>query len=98
MTVLDTRLIAYLIWGIGVVVVYGLLLRRRRRDWTVQRDSRSRRELYEAVAEFVTSLASCLAITFVLFGEAGTGIRGLMAATALGAYFAAGVVKVTDKP
>jgi hypothetical protein len=95
---LDTRLAAYLVWGVGTLMVYGWVLRRRYQVFRVRPDRRSRRELAAAIALFLVSLAASLAVTFVLFGETGTGIRGLMSAIALGAFTGAGVVMAGEAP
>ena len=60
---IDTRLVVYLIWGLGTVVVYGLVLRRARRRMRTHRDRRSRREFIADFARFLVSLASSLSST-----------------------------------
>lgn len=98
MTELDTRWIAYILWGVGTVVVYGVVLYRRQGLYVRFPDRRSRRDLMEAVVLFIVALASFLAITMVLWGEPGTGIRGMLVAVALGAYTGAGVIMLSDQP
>jgi len=93
---LDTRLLAYAIWGIGTLFIYGLILARSVSGARRHHDARSRRELYGDLAYFIVALASSVSITFALFGEPGTGLRGLVIASALGAFTAAGVVKLKD--
>lgn len=93
----DTRLAAYLVWGVGTLIVYSIVLVRRRRAYLLHHDARSRRDFIEGLALFMTSMASALAIAFVLFGEAGTGLRGLFAAIALGMFSTAGLVMATEK-
>jgi hypothetical protein len=94
---MDLKFAIYVVWGLGTVVVYGIVLRKRRRSYRLHHDARSRRDLISGLALFITSLCSFLAITFVLFGEPGTGIRGLFAATALGAYLGAGIVMASEE-
>lgn len=93
----DTRFLAYCVWGIGTVLVYGMVLVRRRRLWKSRHDLRARRDLVAASSLFLTALFSSAAIFAVLFGQNGTGIRGFMAALALGAFFAAGLVMATGE-
>ena len=93
---IDTKLLAYIIWGIGTVVVYGAVLLRRHRAYQLLRTRRSRQDLVAAIGLFVTALGSFLAITAIFFGEPGTSIRGFLVAVALGAFFAAGLVKLRE--
>ncbi len=93
---IDSRWIAYAIWGVGTVVIYGTVARRGLRSWQAHRDERSRRELMERVARFLVALASLASLTLALFGEAGTGIRGLIIALALGAFTAAGAIELRE--
>ncbi len=95
---IDTRWIAYLIWGLGTVMVYGLVLRKGWRVWRVRRDRRAQRELMERIARFLVAVASLASLTLALWGEAGTGARGLVIALALGAYTAAGVIEFREEP
>lgn len=95
---MDLRLVSYLVWGVGTVLVYGIVLRKRRRSYRLHHDARAWRDLLEAVALFITALASLLAVTLVLFGPGGQGIRGLFVAMALGAYSAAGLVMASETP
>lgn len=92
----DLRLAVLLVWGGGTVFVYGRVLRGRYRSFSLHRDERSRRELMASFALFLTALCSCLAVGFVLFGQAGTGIRAFSTAVALGAFFAAGIVMSSE--
>jgi len=87
---LDWRVIIGAIWGGGVVWVYGDVLRVRLTANRIHHDRRSRRDLRSGVALFITALGAGLATVFVIFGTAGSGIRGFMSAIALGAYLGAG--------
>jgi hypothetical protein len=95
--ILDTKFIAYAIWGFGTLVVYGLVLYRAVQASRRSHDRRGRRDVLGALALFLTALGAFLAITLVLFGEAGTTPRGFAVAVALGAFSAAGLVMATDK-
>jgi hypothetical protein len=89
---IDTRLGAYLIWGVGTVIVYSIVLWRAHRSWKRLPDRRARRDLIASFALFLTALASFLAITAVLFGTPGSGLRGFAVAMALGGFFGAGLI------
>jgi hypothetical protein len=96
MTEFDERFVILLIWGLGTVLAYALVLRGRVRSWRVRRDSRSRRELVSGLGLFMTALASCTSLTVVLFGEAGTSLRGWFIALALGAFTGSGIIMATE--
>lgn len=95
---IDGRWVAYAIWGLGTVVIYGLSLRRGWRSWRVRRDTRSERELLERTARFLVALASVASLTLALFGEQGTAIRAIIVAIALGAFTAAGALELRGEP
>jgi hypothetical protein len=95
---IDTRFVAYAIWGAGTVLVYGAVFRLGLRRWRYRRDARAWRELLERTARFLVALASMASLTLALFGEAGTGARGLIVALALGAFTAAGVIELREEP
>lgn len=84
------------VWGGGTVAAYGSVLTRRVHAFRVHHDVRSRRELLAGFGLFMTALAAALAVVVVLFGEAGTGLRGWFSAIALGAFFGAGVVMASE--
>lgn len=93
----DTRVVFLLVWGGGCLFTYGTVLARRVRSWRVHHDTRARRDLMSGFALFLTAFAAAAAITFVLFGEAGTGIRGFFTAMALGAFVANGAVMAREE-
>lgn len=94
---LDTRLLAYLVWGIGTTVVYAIVMDGSYRDYIIQRDKRSRRELFEDVGLFATAVASNLAIVMVLFVEQGSDFSRFLTALALGAFTGVGILKLTER-
>jgi len=94
--VLDSRLIAFIIWGLGVVAVYGFVLWRRHHSWTLHHDTRSRRDLVEAFGLFLVSLSAATSIGATLFGEVTIGARALLTATSLGAFLGVGLVMATE--
>lgn len=93
---LDLRLAVLFVWGGGTVGAYGSVLWRRMHAFQVHHDTRSRRELLAGFGLFLTALCAALAVVVVLFGEAGTGIRGWFSAIALGAFFGAGLVMASE--
>ena len=103
---IDTRFVVFLLWGVGTVLVYLIVLYKRRRAYArvLARNDRRRGELARALQDlisafalFLTALCSFLAITAIFFGPIGTGARGFLVAIALGSFFAAGLVKATSK-
>ena len=93
----DTRLIAYVVWGIGTTLVYFIVLDTRYRAYLRRHDARSRRELQAGFGLFLTALAANLAILLVLFGEETANARGFLSALALGAFFATGIILATER-
>lgn len=91
---MNERFLAFLIWGIGTVVIYTVLLWQQRVRYVAHRDARSRREMVSAVALWLTALGSALGIAFVLFGEAGNSARSFAVAISLGAFTGAGLLMV----
>jgi hypothetical protein len=94
---IDTRFVAFLVWGVGTVLVYGFVLFDRIQRWHHWRDARSLRSMLTAVGLFLTALGAGLSIGFALFGDNVTGIRGLLTATSLGAFFATGLIMATTR-
>ena len=101
---MSDRWIVYLLWGGGTVLIFGVVLFRRwsrfqhhRRDRrkAVRRDVR--KDMMSGTALFLTALGSAAGIAFVLFGEAGSGLRGFAVALALGAFFGALLVMATEE-
>lgn len=90
---LDLPRIGFLVvWGGGTLWFFGRTLLKRHRSWRKHRDARAFRDLMAGVSLFLVALCSSMATLFVLFGPAGTGLRGFMVALALGAFLAAGFV------
>lgn len=93
---IDWRFAALLLWGAGTVLAYGLVLRGRFHAWIRHKDVRSRRELIYGIGLFLTSLASATSLTVVLFGEAGTSVRGWFVAVSLGAFTGTGIIMASE--
>ena len=95
---MDTRWLAYVIWGLGTVLIYGLVLDNARHRYRKRPDARSRRELFEKAAGFIVALNAFVAITVALWGTATADFRGLVIAVALGAFTAKGAIELRDEP
>lgn len=94
----DNRIVFLAIWGAGAVLVYGRVFMRRRARWRKYHDPRSFRDLVTAVALLLTAGCVALAVAMLLFGIAGTGIRGFTVALAMGSFVAAGLVMDDEEP
>ena len=88
---MDIRLAVFMIWGLGTVIVWGDVLRKRRRKLNRFHDIRARRDFLEGLGLFLVAACSAVSIFMVLFGAAGTGLRGAAVAVSLGAFFAVGL-------
>jgi len=93
----DSRWLAFAVWGVGTVLVYGFVLIKRRRTWRLHHDIRSSRDLVEASALFGVAVSAAISVFMVLFGEAGTGIRPFLVAMSLGCFTGAGIVMATER-
>lgn len=92
----SSRLIFFGIWGIGVVVVYGIVILLRWKIWRYHHDRRAFRDFLEAFALWLVAFGASAAVAaVVLYPEADT-VRGFLNSLALGAFFGAGVVMLTD--
>lgn len=83
-----------LVWGFAILFLAVRILTKAWRRWHRFDSRRSRWELVEAVALFLVSLGSTVAILTVVLGPAGTGIRGLAIGIAWGAFL--GLLIVID--
>ncbi len=94
---LDLRIVVLMLWGGGTVLVYAKALSDSYGDFREYHDRRARRDLMADVGLFLTALCSALAVAFVLFGQAGTGVRAFATTIALGAFLGAGIVKASTR-
>jgi hypothetical protein len=92
---MDLRLAVMLLWALGSVTVWGLVVRDSLRSLHRYRDRRARRETIWAFALFLVGLASCVSILSFSWGADVPGLRGLVAAIALGSFLGAGIVVKT---
>ena len=97
MTTIDTRFLAFLVWGVGTIIVYTVVLYDRVKSWHYWRDERALRSMLTAVGLFITALCAGASVGLALFVQAGTGIRGLLVAISLGAFFATGLIMATNR-
>ena len=95
---IDTRLVFYAVWGLGVFALGPVDLAYRWLEYVDFRDPRSRRDLLESFALWLVAALSSLAIALVFFGTSGTGLRGFVVTLALGAFLGVEIIKVTDRP
>ena len=91
----DTRVLTFLLWGGGTLIVYGIVLWRAIIRWNIHRDVRARRELVIRLSLFITAFAAACSIAFVLFDGAST-IRAFLVALSLGAFSGAGIVMASE--
>jgi Na+/H+ antiporter NhaD/arsenite permease-like protein len=94
----DSRLIAFGIWGVGMIILYGFILARRSVAWRRKReDPRRRRDVIEASGLFLVALASAASVFSALFATDATGVRVTLSAVAAGALLAVGVVMASER-
>lgn len=89
------QLLFWIVWGAGTPLVYGLLLRKRRRHYQRHHDRRALRDAMEALGLFLVSIAASLGITVALLGPSG-GIGRILFAISCGAFFAVGVYALAE--
>ena len=101
---IDARIAFYILWGGGVLIASVVVLTKRWSRFQNHRNDRRRavrrdvrKDVMSGVALFLTALGASLAIAFVMFGEAGSGLRGFAVALALGAFFGALLVMATEE-
>ena len=95
---IDWRLGFFLLWGGGVVLVYGFVLYNRFMSYQHHHDRRARRDLGEASGLFITASASAMAIASVLFVPDSASMRGFMSFLSLGAFLGVGIIMATEGP
>jgi hypothetical protein len=100
---IDTRIAVFLLWGVGTVVVYSVVLSVRIQRWRRHKYDRRSAERAEAsrnliagFALWLTAFCSGAGVALVLFGEAGTGLRSFAVAIALGAFTGAGLIMASE--
>lgn len=87
--------LAFAVWGVGMVVVYGFVLWKRHRTWLLHHDRRSKRDLMEALGLFLVAIASAFAVFAALFDNT-TGLRVFLAALVAGALLGVGLLMATE--
>lgn len=92
----SSRVVFFGIWGLGVVVLYGIVIVCRFAIWRYRHDRRSFRDFLEGFALWLVAFGASAAVaSAVLYPDVST-IRGFLNSLALGAFFGAGVVMATD--
>ena len=93
---MESRLLFYGVWGVGVLVAFLVVVVCRVYIWRHRHDRRSFRDLLEGSALALVAFgASAATASFAWFPEAST-IRGGLTALSLGAFFGAGLIMATD--
>lgn len=92
----SSRVIFFGVWGIGTLLVYGIVIVYRWRIWRHHHDRRSFRDFLEGFALWLVAFGASAAVASVLMYPDASTIRGFLNSLALGAFFGAGVVMATD--
>src|SRR6185503_3297776 len=95
---MDTRIAVLILWGGGVVFLFGVVLLRRLGAWHQYRDRAARREMLEALALFITAVAASGSIVSVLTIPEVTSVRSFLVALSLGAFVGVGIIMATEDP
>ena len=94
---MDTRIAVLILWGGGVVFLFGVVLLRRLGAWHQYRDRAARREMLEALALFITAVASGSIVSVLTIPEV-TSVRSFLVALSLGAFVGVGIIMATEDP
>ena len=92
----SSRILFFGIWGVGTLIVYGIVIVYRWKLWRHHHDRRSFRDFLEGFALWLVSFGASAAVAAVLLYPDASTIRGFLNSLALGAFFAAGVVMAGD--
>lgn len=92
----SSRLVFFGIWGVGVIVIYGIVIVCRWQIWRHHHDKRSFRDFLEGFALWLVAFGASAAVASVILYPDASTIRGFLNSLALGAFFGAGVVMATD--
>lgn len=85
------------VWGVGLPIVYGMLMWKRAHNYRVHRDRRAFRPAMEAIGWFIVSLAAAIGVTVALFGP-GTGLGRIFFAVASAAFLVVGIYALLEQP
>ena len=89
---------ALVIVGLGCLIVYSVVLRDRITEFREYRDRRARRDLVEGIGLWIVAVSSAAAIFLVFFPPSVAGLRGWAVGVAVGAFFALGLLMVSERP
>ena len=91
-----SRLLFFGVWGIGTLVVYGIVIVYRWKIWRHHHDRRSFRDFLEGFSLWLVAFGASAAVASVLMYPDASTVRGFLNSLALGAFFGAGVIMATD--
>lgn len=100
----DTRLPATILWGAGVVIVWGFVFVKALRQWRAYHDRRALGDVRSDGALFIVAAFAGAAISLALLtpelpvDDILRQLARMFSAVALGAFLMAGVVKLTESP
>lgn len=92
----SSRLLFFGIWGVGTLVVYGIVIVYRWKIWRHHHDRRSLRDFLEGFALWLVAFGASAATAAVLLAPDVSTVRGFLNSLALGAFFGAGILMASD--
>lgn len=92
----SSRVIFFGVWGIGTLVVYGIVIVYRWKIWRHHHDRRSFRDFLEGFALWLVAFGASAAVAAVVLDPDASTLRGFLNSLALGAFFGAGVIMAGD--
>lgn len=95
---MEARLLFYGVWGIGVFILFTVVLLRRYANHSRHHDARSRRDFLEAVGLWLVACAASFAVGSALIDQTSRTIPGALSLLSLGAFFGVGVFMATEDP
>lgn len=93
----SSRLLFYGIWGVGVLVIYAIVVYKRWLNHMAHHDRRSKRDLIEGIALGIVALAASASVASVIFWPDFLTGRGFLTSVALGGFFATGIIMATEE-
>ena len=95
---MEGRVLFYGIWGIGVFILFTVVLYRRWGNHRRHHDARSKRDFLEAVGLWLVACAASFAVGAALIESTRSTIPGALSLLSLGAFFGVGVFMATEDP
>ena len=91
-----SRILFFGVWGVGTLIVYGIVIVFRWKIWRHHHDRRSFRDFLEGFALWLVAFGASAAVAAVLLYPDVSTIRGFLNSLALGAFFGAGILMAGD--